>query len=115
MQGGDHRHLQPAQEFQDVSARGSAKNAVFVLQAYEVNVAEIQEIRCLAVGSNLILGKFEPDPGRVGVAFWGIVDGKREEFGGAEFRVDRVAQVGREGGDTALPRKVVADDGDAAR
>jgi len=84
--------------------RGSTKDPVFVLQTDQINVAEIQEISGLAVGSHLILGKFESDSGRVDVAFWRIVDRKRQEFRGAVFGMNRVAQIRGERGDAALPR-----------
>ena len=74
MQGCDDRHLKAAQEFQDVRARWSAENSIFVLHANQINVAEIEEIRGLAVRSQLILGKLEANPGGVAVAFFRIVD-----------------------------------------
>ena len=57
MQRRDHRHLKAAQELQDVRASRSAENSIFVLQANQIDVAEIQEIRSLAVRRQLILRK----------------------------------------------------------
>ena len=59
MQRGDDRHVQAAQELQNMRAGRSAKNSVFVLQANQIDVAEIQEVRSLAVRRQLILRKLE--------------------------------------------------------
>jgi hypothetical protein len=45
MEGRDNRHSQLAQERQNVTTGGSAENAEFVLQADEIDVADVQEIR----------------------------------------------------------------------
>jgi hypothetical protein len=78
------------------------------------NVAEIQEIRGLAIRSQLILGKLEANPRGVAVAFFRIVDGQGQQLRGLVFRVDGVTQIRRKRGDAAAPRKVVPDDGNPA-
>ena len=69
MQRGDDRHVQAAQELQNMRAGWSAKNSVFMLQANQIDVAEIQEVRSLAVRRQLILRKLEANPGGIAIAF----------------------------------------------
>ncbi len=114
VQGGDDRHMKAAQKLEDVRAGRSAENSVFVLQAYQINVAEIQEIRGLAIRNQLILGKLEAHAGGIGVTLWRIVHRQRQQFRGAIFSVNRVAQIRCKRGDSTPPRKIVPDDGDPA-
>jgi hypothetical protein len=114
VQGCNHGHLQATQKFQDVAAGRSAENSVLMLQANQVNIAEIQEIRGLAIGSQFILRKFEANSGRIAVTFRSIVDRQREKLGGAVFGVNGVAQIGCEGSDATAPGQVVADNCDPA-
>src|SRR5208282_1594699 len=114
MKGSNDRHLKAAQEFQDVSARWSAENSIFVLHANQINIAKIEEIRGLAIRSQFILGKLEANPRGIAVTFFRIVDGQGQQLRIFVFRVDRVTQIRRKRSDAAAPRKVVADDGDPA-
>ena len=49
VQRGDHRHVQVAEQREDVRTRGAAVDAELVLQAHDVHVAEIEEVRDAAV------------------------------------------------------------------
>ena len=113
MQGGDERHLQSAKQFQNVRPCGSAKNSVLVLQADQVDIAEIQEVSGLSVGRKIVLGKFEANSARVKVTFFSVVYRERQEFRGAIFLVNGVTQIGGECGDATAARKIVAHDSDA--
>jgi hypothetical protein len=115
MQGSNHGHVQAAQQLQDVAASRSAENPILMLQANQVNIAEIQEVGGLAVGSQFILRKFEANPGRIAVTFCSIVDRKREELGGSVFGVNGVAQIGCKRSDATAPGQVVPDDSDPTR
>jgi hypothetical protein len=67
------RYLEAPQQFEDVGAGPPAENSVFVLQADQVNVAEIQEVRSLPIRTQVVLGKLEPDSRRILVSLLGIV------------------------------------------
>src|SRR5579863_842524 len=95
-------------------ARRTAENSIFVLHANQINIAEIQEIGCLAIRSQFILGKFESDAGRVRVAFRRVVYRQGQQFRSFVFGVKRVAQIRGEGSDTTFARKVIPDDRDSA-
>src|SRR5207249_8418115 len=84
-----------------------------MLQTNQIDVVEIQEVRCLPVGRQLIFGKLESDSCGVTIAFFCVIDWQRQKFRRAIFSVDRIAQVCRECRDPALPRKIIPDDGDS--
>ena len=44
MQRGHERHLQPAQQGQNVTARGSSIDAIFMLQTNKVVAIEVEEV-----------------------------------------------------------------------
>ena len=90
VQGRDDGHAQFTKQGQDVTAGPSAKDAVFVLQADEVHVVDIQEVGGTAVGVNILLRQFKANPGRIGVAGLDVVDGQGNTgralvFGGDGF------------------------------
>src|SRR5712671_4933267 len=85
-----------------------------MLQTNQVDVAKIQEVRRLSIGSQRILGKLEAHSRWVAVAFFRIVDWQREEFDSTVFRVKRVAQIGRECRDATFARQIVPNHSDAA-
>ena len=113
MQRRDERHIQPTQKFEDVCARSTSKNSIFVLQAHQIDIAEIQKVGGLAVGSQIVLGQLEPHSGGIAVALFSIVHGESQQLGRAVFRVNGVAQVRRERRNSALSREIVADDCDS--
>jgi hypothetical protein len=51
VKGRNHGHLETPQEFQDVVACRAAENSVLMLQTNQVDVAKIQEVRRLSIGS----------------------------------------------------------------
>ena len=112
MQRRDERHVQPAQEFEDVCACSAAKDSIFVLKTNQIDIAEIQKVGGLPVGGEIVLGQFEAYSGRIAVALFRIVHWKSQQLGRAVFRVDGVAQIGRERRNSTLSRKIVADDCD---
>src|SRR5438045_3141083 len=58
-------------------------------------------------------GQFEADAWRIGVTRLPVVDGQRDAGRIRVLGGDRLAQIGRERGDAALARQVVADESDA--
>src|SRR4029077_4871744 len=59
VQRGYEGHPQATQQLQDMPAGAAAKDSVFVLEADQIDIAEIKEVRRLPVGSKIVLGEFE--------------------------------------------------------
>jgi hypothetical protein len=74
MQRGDHRHVKAAQQGKDVRTGRSPEYSILMLQANQINVAEIQEIRSLSVRGKFILRELEAYARGVKVTFRRIVD-----------------------------------------
>ena len=74
MKRGDDGHPQFAQERQDVAAGRPAENAELVLQADDVHVADIEEVRGAQIGRQVLLLNFEANHLRVFVAARDVVD-----------------------------------------
>ena len=114
MQRRDHRHSQFAQERQDVTAGRPAENAELVLQADDVHVADVEEVRGAQIGRQVLLFNLEAHHIRVFVAALDVVDRDGEALALGMRSRDGSQQIGRERGDAALARQVVADEGDLA-
>ncbi len=84
-----------------------------MLQANQIDVAEIQELGGLTIGSQVVLGEFKANARGIIVAFFGIVDGQGKQFGGSVFRVNCVAEVGGERGDPTFTGQIISDDSDS--
>ena len=74
MQRGDHGHSQFAQQRQDVTAGRPAENAELVLQADDVHVADVEEVRGAQIGRQVLLLNLETNHFRVLVAARNVVD-----------------------------------------
>ena len=114
MERGDDGHSQFAQECQDVTAGGPAENAELVLQADDVHVADVQEVRGAQIGRQVLLLNLEANYFRVLVATLNVVDRHCETLALGMRGCDGRKQVGRERGDAAFARQVVADKSDLA-
>ena len=112
VQRGDDRHPQVAQQPDDVAAGRAAEDAVFVLEADDIGVGEIEEIGRPQVGVDLLLLDFEPHLRRVVVSRRDVVDRHHEAIRPGILGRDRRAKVVRECRDPALPRQIVADECD---
>jgi hypothetical protein len=55
MEGSDDRHLEAPEESQDVTARRTAKDSILVLQAYQIEIREVQEVGGLLIRGQIIL------------------------------------------------------------
>ena len=113
MQRSDQRHFQPAQQNQNVAARGPAVDAVFMLQADEIVAIEVKKIGGPLIRGNVLLRQFQAHLLRIIVAGIGIVDGDSEQASFAVFGCERGAQVGRERGNAALARQIIPHKRDA--
>jgi hypothetical protein len=70
----DNRHSQFAQERQDVPTSWPAKNAELVLQADDVQVADVEEVRRAQLGEQVLLLNLEANYFRVFVTTFYVVD-----------------------------------------
>jgi hypothetical protein len=57
MESGDHWHLEAPEESQNVTACRTAKNPILVLQAYEIEIGEIQKVCGLLIRRHIVLRK----------------------------------------------------------
>ena len=112
VQRGDDRHSQVAQEPDDVAAGRAAEDSVFVLEADDIGVGEIEKIGRAQVRVDLLLFDFEPHLRRIVVARRDVVDRNDEAVRPGILGRDRGAKVVGERRDAALPRQIVADECD---
>ena len=112
MQRGDDRHPQVAQQPDDVAAGRPAEDSVFVLEADDIGVGEIEEIGRAQVRVDLLLFDFEPHLRRVVVSRRDVVDRNDEAVRPGILGRDRGAKVVSERRDAAFPRQIVADECD---
>lgn len=113
MQRDDERHVQSADQLEDVSAGAPSIDAVLVLQADNIVAVEVQELCCAFIRSGIVLIKFQSDALRIVVVTFGIVDGDSEETRIAVFHGDCSAQISRERRNAALSGKMVPNKRDA--
>ncbi len=109
---GDDRNAQIAQQREDEAARRAAINSVFVLEADDVGVAEVQVVGRAPVGIEIVFAELEPHFVGIFVAFGQIVDGSDKTFDVGILLGHGVAQIAGERGDAALARKIIAEEGD---
>ena len=110
MQRGDNRHSQFTQQRQDVPTCGPAENAEFVLQADDVHIADVEEVRGPQIGGQVLLLNLEANYFRVLVAAFNIGDrhcetlalGMRSRHGGKQIR--------RERGNAALTGQIITQE-----
>ena len=94
-----------------MTAGRPAENAELVLQADDVHVADVEEVRGAQIGRQVLLLNLEANHLRILVATWmSLTDTARHSLGVRGGHGGK--QVGRERGNAALARQVVADKGD---
>ncbi len=114
MERRDNGHSQFAQKCQNVTAGGPAENAELVLQADDVHVADVEEVRGTQIGRQVLLLNLEANYFRILVATFNVIDRHRETLALGMRGRDGRQQVRRERGDAALARQVIADKSDFA-
>src|ERR1039457_953029 len=112
MKGSDNRHSQFAQQRQDVTTGGPSVNAELVLQADDVDVANVEEVGGAQVGRQVLLLNLKANHLGVLVATRNIVDRHGEALALGMRAGNGGQQVGRERSDAAFARQVVADESD---
>ena len=110
----DDRHPEVTHQAEHVAAGRAAVDAVLVLEGDDVGVREVQEVGRPEVAVQVRFGDLEPDLRRVVVPFEAIVDRHDGALGLRKPSGYRGEHVVGEGGDPALARKIVADEGDLA-
>ena len=101
---GNDGHLQFANQRQQMPPGGPAVNPKLVLDADDVHVADIEEVRRAVVGREILLFDFEAHHAGILVAVLDIIDRHRKALALGVLRRHRGKQVGREGGDSTLAR-----------
>ncbi|OGL39339.1 MAG: hypothetical protein A2043_01480 [Candidatus Schekmanbacteria bacterium GWA2_38_9] len=87
-----------------------AEDAIFVLQAHEVNVVDIQKVGGAVIRVNIFLSQLKPNAGRIGVTSLDIIDRQGNAGCLTILGGDGLTQVGSKCGDATLARQVVADE-----
>ena len=70
---------------------------------YGIDVAEIQKVRGLPVRRQIAFGQFKPYPLGIVISLSRVVHGQCQQLCRVELSAERIAQVGRESRDPALP------------
>ena len=114
VQRGDDGHLQFAQQRQHVTARRPAVNPKLMLHANHVHVRDVQKIRRAQIRRQILLRNLKPHLRRIIVSACDVIDRHDEALHRRKLRRHRAAQVGRERGDAAFPRQIIAEERDLA-
>ena len=93
---------------------GSAENAKLVLQADDIHVADVEEVRGTQIGRQVLLLNLEANHLRVLVAVLKVVDRHREALALGMRACDGGKQVSRERSNAALAWHVVSNKSDLA-
>src|SRR4051794_24867078 len=94
-----------------MAAGRPAVDAKLVLDQDYLYVVDVEEIGCAAVGIEFLLVDLKSDSSWIGVAFGSIIDRAHDALTLREFRRNSITNVGGEGGDAALTRKMVSEKG----
>ena len=95
-----------------MAAGRPAENPEFVLQANDVGITDIEEIRCPQIGGQILFLDFETNFRRILVATLKIVDRNRETLGPRLVGDHGGQEVGGECGDAAFAGQVIAEESD---
>jgi len=102
VKGGDDGHLQFAHQRQHVTARRPAVNPKLVLNAHDVYIADVDEVRRALVGRKILLDDFETDYTRILITFLVVVERHGKTVALGVFRSHGSQQVGCERSDAAF-------------
>src|SRR5205085_4797588 len=108
----DDGHSQFAQERQDVTTDGPAKNTELVLQADYIHIADVQEVCGAAIGRQVLLLNLKANYLRILVATRNVVDRYGEALALGMGAGDGGKQVRRECRNAALSGLIVAHKSD---
>src|SRR5258708_7822500 len=91
----------------------TTEDPILVLQAHHVNVVEVEEFCRLLIRPYVILGERPAHARRVVVSLVRVVHRERQQASIPILCGNGSAQVGRERGDSTMPRKVISDHPDS--
>jgi len=106
---GDDGHSQLAQQGEDVAAAGPTENSEFVLQADNINVADIQKVGGAKIRRKVLLFNFKANDLGVFVAFRNVVDRNGEAVRLGVCDLDSRENVGSESCNAAFSWQMVGD------
>jgi hypothetical protein len=86
-----------------------------VLQAYHVNVVEIQECGAFLIRLHIVLTERPSDPGGIVIAFIGIVDRESQQSSSSVLGGNGATKIGGKRRDSAMSWKIIPDDRDTTR
>src|SRR5437588_2324465 len=92
-----------------MTTRGAPEYTELVLQADDIHVTDIEEIRGTKIGRKVLFLNLVADYLRVIIATLNVIYGNRKTLGLWMHSGDGRQQVGRERRDAALARQVIAD------
>ena len=110
VQGGDDRHARAPQKPEQVAAGRTAEDAEFMLHAKRVDVGEIEKVGRADIRSHVRLGDLETNIIRIAVIARTVRHGDDRATPVRIGLRHRIAQIARESGNTALPRRVVPEE-----
>src|SRR5260370_23123299 len=106
-----HWHVDVAQERQKMAAGRSPVDAKFMSDQVYFRVVDVEEIGCATIGIEFLLVDLKSDPSWIVVAFGSIIDRAHDALTLREFRRNSITNVGGEGCDAALARKMIPEKG----
>jgi hypothetical protein len=109
MQSCHNRHVKVLKQLQDITASFASIDPILVLQANQIYIGAVKKARGCPIRPDIGFGYLESYPRRVNVRRLRIVHGYHEHSRGSELSRDCITQICREGRNSTLPRKVVAD------
>src|SRR4051794_40575876 len=99
---------------QDMAASWPSEDSILVLQADHIDIIEVKEFSGGLIRTQVILCQRPPNPRRIVISRFRIVHWQRQQSRTPVLGGDSPTQVGCEGGNSTLTRKIVANDGDPA-
>jgi hypothetical protein len=85
----------------------ASKESILVLQTHQVEIAGIEKVGGGPIGGDVTLDDLESHARGVDVGGFRIIDGYHRQSSGAVLGSDRIAQIGRESGNSTLAGKMV--------
>jgi len=98
-----------------MAAGPAPENAVFMLQADQIDIIDIQKVGGPTIGFDILLCEFEANATGILVPIGRVID--RQSDAGRLLLIggDGLAQIGGKGRDSASARQIVADEGDSSK
>src|SRR5438105_2683668 len=94
---------------QDMAAGRTAEDSILVLQAYHVDVVEVQECGGFLIRVHIVLGERPSHPVGIIVAFIGVIDRECQQSSGPVLRGNGATEVGGKRRDSAMSWKIIPD------